>query len=265
MSVAKRVLVAGATGVIGRRLVPILVAAGHVVTGLTRSPERAAGLQAMGAWPVVVDVFDREGLRIALSTAEPDVVIHQLTDLATAPGQPIGDVQLARTAEIRDIGTANLIAAVERAGVGRLIAQSLAGLYAPGPQPHSEADPLLPLGPEGSTSVRGVRALERRVGAGTSFDGIVLRYGWLYGPGTGADAAWQPPGVHVDAAAAAAVLAVDRGGAGTYNIVDDDGPVSSQKARLDLGWDPSLRLLDPVAAASSPALSRPGARAAETA
>jgi nucleoside-diphosphate-sugar epimerase len=234
-----RVFVAGASGVIGRQLLPLLVAAGHDVTGMTRRPDRVRAIVEAGAWPWVGDVFDRDGLIAAMVAEDPDVVIHQLTDLATPPGQPIGEAELERNARIREEGTANLVAAAVAAGVGRFIAQSIAWLYAPAAEPHVEEDPLVALDPDGGPPTRrGVHELERQVLRDPRFDGVVLRYGRLYGPGTWTERPAEPPTVHVVAAARAAALAVERGAPGVYNIVEPGGPVSPAKAMRDLGWPP---------------------------
>jgi nucleoside-diphosphate-sugar epimerase len=236
-----RVLVAGATGVIGRRLVPLLRHEGYAVTGLTRSPARADRLRSAGAEAIVVDALDREALIGAVVAARPAVLIHQLTDLATAPGVPIGPAELERTARLRDEGTANLVAAAEAAGVRRIVAQGLSGVYADGPGPRAEDDALVPDGPDAPPTIRGIHALERHLRC-TAVEGVVLRYGWLYGPGTGLEAPWAAPGLHVDAAAWAAVLAIDHGRPGPINIADDDGSVSIRRARVELVWAPELRL-----------------------
>lgn len=233
-----RIFLAGATGVIGRRLVPLLVAAGHDVAGTTRSPERAEAITRAGGRPMVVDVYDRGALNDAVSAFRPDVVIHQLTDLTTPPGQPLGEAELLRNARIREAGTANLAAAARAAGATRLIAQSIAWLYAPGPEPHRESDPLLPLTSDAPPTLRGIYSLERQVATDPAFEGLVLRYGRLYGEGTWDPVPPEPPTVHVDAAARAAMLAVDHGSPGIYNIVDDGGPVSNAKARAELAWNP---------------------------
>jgi hypothetical protein len=154
-----RIFLAGAGGAIGRRLTPLLISAGHAVTGTTRSAEKADDLKAAGIEPVVVDVFDQDALRDAVVRARPDVVIHQLTDLPQVidPAQLAG--WLARNARLRIEGTANLIAAALAAGARRLIAQSIAFSYADGPEPHGESDPLVSAkgdGP-GAISARGVR------------------------------------------------------------------------------------------------------------
>jgi nucleoside-diphosphate-sugar epimerase len=236
-----RVFVAGVTGVIGVRLVPLLLAAGHAVTGTTRSAEKAAELKTIGVEPVVVDVFDAGTLRDAAAEARPEIVIHQLTDLPDVIDPAEMPNVLARTSRLRIEGTASLIAAARAAGAKRLIAQSIAFAYADGPEPHAETDPLAsPEGP-GAITARGVRALEDATLNTPGIDGIVLRYGRLYGPGT-----WNTPNarapLHVDAAAHAALLAILHGSAGVYNIAEDDGAVSIDKARKELNFDPDFRL-----------------------
>jgi len=238
-----RIFLAGASGAIGRRLTPLLIAAGHTVTGTTRSADRAEELTARGVQAVVVDVFDADALRDALVAARPDIVIHQLTDLPQVPDPVRFREALARNSRLRIGGTANLVAAALAAGARRLIAQSIAFAYADGPEPHVEADALVSaVGDEpGAVTGRGVRALEEAVLNTPGIDGIVLRYGRLYGPGT-----WNTPNarapLHVDAAAQAAVLALRRGAPGIYNIAEDDGAVSIDKARNGLGFDPAFRL-----------------------
>lgn len=223
-----KILLAGATGVIGRRLVPLLVAADHEVFGTTRSPEKNRLLQQMGATPVIVDVFDRTGVATMIREVRPDVVIHQLTDLSVR--------DLAANSRIRKEGTRNLVDAAREAGVQHFIAQSIAWAYAPGDGPADETVPLDTEAPEPRRdTVEGVQVLEQ---ATTELEkGIVLRYGLFYGPGT-----WYAPGgsvaeqvrrgevpanqgitsfLHVDDAAHAALLALDWP-AGIYNIVDDE-------------------------------------------
>jgi nucleoside-diphosphate-sugar epimerase len=231
-----RIFVAGGTGVIGRVLVPMLVAAGHDVTGTTRSAEHAQRLTAQGARPVIVDVYDANALRSAVLAARPEVVAHQLTDLAGG----FSPDDLARNARLRRIGTANLVAAAEAAGARRLIAQSIAWLYADGPLPHDETHPLrTPTDAPSDESLRGILELERLVLESGAFEGIVLRYGALYGPGSGADEADAPiPRVSVDGAARAALLAVEHGASGIYNVVDANDRVSNARARRELGWRP---------------------------
>jgi nucleoside-diphosphate-sugar epimerase len=238
-----RIFLAGAAGVVGRRLTPFLVAAGHVVIGTTRSDEKARELRALGADAAIVDVFDKDALRQAVVAARPGVVIHQLTDLPQV-FDPAGlAAVLRRNTRLRIEGTANLVAAAQAAGARRLIAQSIAFAYAEGREPHAETDPIA--SPEGdkpsAVTARGVRALEAAVLNAAGIDGIVLRYGRLYGPGT-----WNTPNarapLHVDAAAQAALLAVSRGAPGVYNIAEDDGALALEKARNELGFDPSFRL-----------------------
>jgi len=231
-----RIFVAGGTGVIGRVLVPMLVSAGHEVTGTTRSPERASWLASVDAQPMIVDAYDADALRRAVVEARPGVVIHQLTDLA---GGFAAD-DLARNARLRRIGTANLVAAAEAAEARRLVAQSIAWLYAEGPLPHDETHALrTPTDAPSDESLRGVIELERQVLENGAFEGIVLRYGALYGPGSGADVADAPiPRVSVEGAARAAVLATEHGAPGIYNVVDDNDRVSNARARAELGWRP---------------------------
>ncbi|HWM48654.1 MAG TPA: NAD(P)-dependent oxidoreductase [Xanthobacteraceae bacterium] len=233
-----RIFLAGATGVIGRPLVRLLAAAGHEVTGTTRSAAKADALVQAGAKAAVVDVFDGEALKAAVVATRPEVVIHQLTDLPDSSNADAIAASLAANARIRIEGTENLIAAAKAAGARRMIAQSISFIYAPGREPHVEEDPLVP--PD-TISARGVHALESAVTGTPGLEGIVLRYGRLYGPGTWAE---KPTGrgfLHVDAAAQAALLALTRGGAGIYNIAEDDGEVSIAKARRELGFDPAFR------------------------
>ncbi len=238
-----RIFLAGASGVIGRPLTTLLVAAGHVVIGTTRSAEKARELRALGAEAVVVDVFDGKTLRDAVVQTRPDVVIHQLTDLPDVYDPARSADVLVRNSRLRIEGTANLVAAALAAGARRLIAQSIAFAYAEGPEPHAESDPLASAEGEqpGAVTARGIRALEAVVLDTHGIDGIVLRYGPLYGPGT-----WNTPNarapLHVDAAAHAALLAVTHGAAGIYNIAEDDGAVAVDKARQELGFDPGFRL-----------------------
>lgn len=235
-----RIFLAGAGGAIGRRLTPLLVKAGHAVVGTTRSADKAEAIAKLGAEPVVVDVFDAAALAQAVSKAKPDAVIHQLTDLAFAPGTPQYQEGLARNARLRIEGTTNLVAAARAAGVRRLIAQSIAFIYAPASGVRVESDPFIG-DPAMATTVHAVRVLEEAV-LGLP-EGVVLRYGFFYGPGT-----WSPekplraPAVHVDAAAQAAVLALTRGKPGVYNIAEDDSSLSSEKAKREFEFDAGFRL-----------------------
>jgi len=238
-----RIFLAGAFGVIGRRLIRLLLDHGHSVWGTTRSPANSEFLRKLGARPVVVDVFDAEPLATAVLDARPEIVIHQLTDLAVVHDPAKRSNALARNARIRDEATRNLVAAAREAGARRLIAQSIAWAYAPGPRPYREDHPL-DLNAEGDrlVSVRGVESLERQVLGASPMDGLALRYGRLYGPGSGADAPPSPPSVHVDAAAYAALLAIDHGEPGTFNLADPDDEVSTGKATAALGWRADFRL-----------------------
>ena len=234
----KRLFLAGAFGVIGRHLIPLLLREGWSITGTTRSPDKARQLEAFGIEPAVVDVFDAATLSEAVLRARPTVVVHQLTDLP--PGLDparMGEAR-ARNARIRHEGTRNLIAAAIGAGATSLVAQSVAFVYASGPTPHKEEDPLdLGSPDQPNVSGRGVSSLERQVMA-APLEGIVLRYGSLYGPGTGFDTTTRPGPLHVEDAADAARVAVRSGPPGIYNIAEDDGTVSIEKARRLLGWKP---------------------------
>jgi nucleoside-diphosphate-sugar epimerase len=237
-----KIFLAGASGVIGRRLVPLLRATGHAVVGTTRTCEKVSLLAGLGAEPAVVDVFDFEGLRRAISAAAPETVVNQLTDLPHAPGTPGYEEGLERNARLRIEGTRNLVAAIKAVGVTRLIAQSIAFIYAPGAGPRGENDPV-DMNATGSRkrTVEGVVALERLTLEMP--EGIVLRYGLLYGPGTWFEHEKRgAPSLHVDAAAQAAVLAVTKGRHGIYNIVEDDGAVSNEKAKRELGFDSEFRI-----------------------
>ena len=235
-----RIFLAGASGAIGRRLVPLLIAAGHDVTGMTRSAEAARGLEAAGVHPAIVDVYDAAALQRAAIAVRPEVVIHQLTDLPQIYDAKEVPAAYPRNARIRIEGTRNLIAAAKAAGARRFIVQSIAFAYAPGHEPHVEEDLLnLADGPRLKT-VRGAAEMERQV-LTSGMEGIVLRYGFFYGPGTWHDEPGPKPSLHIDAAAQAAALALARGAPGIYNIADDDGAVSIEKARRVLGFDPAFR------------------------
>lgn len=238
-----RIFLAGASGAIGRRLTPLLLAAGHAVTGTTRSLGKAEELKARGIEAVVVDVFDAAALRDAVLRARPDVVIHQLTDLPQTFDRERLAASLVNNARLRIDGTDNLVAASLAAGARRLIAQSIAFAYAAGSEPHRESDPLASAegdSPE-AISARGVRALENAVVNARGMVGIVLRYGRLYGPGT-----WNTPNVraplHVDAAAHAALLAVTAARRASTTLPRTTAPSQSKKPAASLasirpsGW-----------------------------
>jgi nucleoside-diphosphate-sugar epimerase len=236
-----RVFVAGASGAIGRPLVRQLLAAGHEVTGMTRREERAAEIRAAGAAAVVCDVFDAESLERAVVAAAPEAVIHVLTALPRRY-DPKSDY-LAATNRIRVEGTANLIAAARAAGARRIVAESIAFAYRPqGGWVKDEEEPLFEDAPgRFGVAFGAVAELERQVLGAAGIEGVALRYGWLYGPGTYYDRGGQQAGevskrrfpvvgkgtgtfsfIHVDDAASAAVAALERGAPGIYNVVDDE-------------------------------------------
>ena len=235
------IFLAGATGVIGRRLVTLLRDAGHSVTGTTRSEERAVALAALGAKGVVVDVYDPRALLREVYASNPDVIVHQLTDLPDTLSPQERAVALERNARLRIEGTRNLMAAASMAGARRVVAQSIAFVYAPGEGARLESDPL-DGSAEMANTVQGVIELERQTMGVPGIDGVVLRYGRLYGPGTWFKTATGAAPLHVDASAQAALLAVMQGAPGIYNIAEDDGAVSSEKAKRELGFDAGFRM-----------------------
>ncbi len=234
-----RVFVAGASGAIGRPLLPALVAAGHEVTGMTRSADRAQAIRASGAEAVICDVFDRERLTAAVLAARPDAVVHQLTALPQVMDPRRSDTYAA-TNRLRQDGTRVLLEAASAAGAGRVVAQSVAFLYAPtGDWVKDEHAAIMrdAPGPFGAA----LQALVDLEGQVLGAEGIVLRYGHFYGPGT----AYAPDGhyanevrrrrfpvvgggegtfsfIHVTDAAAATVAALERGAPGVYNVADDE-------------------------------------------
>ena len=237
----RKVFIAGASGAIGRRLCRLLVADGWSVTGTTRSLNKVPGLRELGVEPVVVDVFDAALLRDIVCRAKPEIVVHQLTDLPPALDPATMAEALVRNARLREIGTRNLVAAAVAAGATRMVAQSLAFVYAPGPMPFHEDAPLMLEDPGYGETARAVASLEQQVLA-AQLTGIVLRYGKLYGPGTGFDLPPTGTPLHVDDAADAARRALSRGQSGIYNIAEDDGTVSIKRAADALGWVPGFRL-----------------------
>ena len=258
-----RVFLAGATGVIGTPLVPQLLHAGHEVTAMTRSVLRAAQLEAIGADPVVCDVFDADGVRAAMANAPPEVVIHQLTALPARLDWTDPSVFDANN-RVRTEGTQVLVDAALDAGARRVVAQSIAFAYAPtGERIKDEQAPLFtdappPLGGAAAALVEH----EQRVTGTAGIEGLVLRYGMLYGAGTALDrrgsmaadviagrlplvegATGMYSWLHTEDAASAAVAALERGAPGIYNVVDDEPAPQSEwlpvLARA-LGADPPM-------------------------
>ena len=236
-----RIFLAGAAGAIGRRLTPLLLRAGHEITGTTRSTQTGRELERAGVKPAVLDIFDTQAVADAVRLARPEVVIHQLTDLPREADQALISASYPKNARIRTEGTRNLVAAAQAAAARRFIVQSIAFAYPPGGEPHPETDPLNFADPLRVVTVKGAADMERQVLEAPGMAAIVLRYGLLYGPGTWSQTAARKPALHVDAAAHAALLAVTRGAAGIYNIADD-GVVLVTKARTGLGFDPDFRL-----------------------
>ena len=238
-----RIFVAGAAGAIGRRLVPKLVAAGHRVTGTTRSRDKTGLLRALGAEPVVVDGLDAASVGEAVARAEPEVIIHQMTAIGL-PDVKHFDRWFATTNALRTRGTEHLLAAARAAGVRRFIAQSYTNwtnIRGGGPV-KTEADPFDPNPPRWQRrSMDAIQFLERVV-PDAPLEGIVLRYGNFYGPNASeslvemlrhrkmplvGDGGGIWSWIHVDDAAEATAAAVERGDPGVYNIVDDEpAPVS---------------------------------------
>lgn len=248
-----RVFVAGATGAIGKQLVPRLVAAGHAVHGMTRSESKQALLRQLGAAPAVADALDPEQVAEAVGRAKPDVIVHQLTAIGTVDMRHF-DRAFAQTNRLRTEGTDHLLSAGQAVGVRRFVAQSHFVSYArTGAAVKSEEDPFDPApAREMRESLAAIRHLEEAVLGARWTEGIVLRYGYFYGPGTslgpGGDqfelvrrrrfplvgdgrGVWSF--IHVADAAEATVAAVEHGSRGVYNVVDDDpAPVAE--------WLPAL-------------------------
>jgi len=237
-----RVFLAGGTGVIGRALVPQLREAGHDVTAMTRYESRAEKLRDQGVEPVVCDAFDTDGVARAVAAARANVVVNQLTDIPDAINPRKMAEQFETNDRLRTEGTRNLMHAAEAVGARRFISQSIAWAYAPTEGLWSEGDRLWDEAPgPWGRSVAAVRALEEATLGSDSVEGVVLRYGLFYGPGTafardGSTAAMVRKRafpvvgrgtavysyIQVDDAAGATVAALDHGAPGAYNVVDDD-------------------------------------------
>lgn len=235
------IFLAGASGAIGQQLVPLLLEAGYHVFGTTRSPDRARALETAGAEPVVLDIFNVPAVEAAFSRTRPDILIHMLTDLPRDLNPEAMVEGKIRNARIWSEGTRNLMEAASKAGTRRVIAQSLAWFYASGPEPHREEDALGTADADLRVVLEAVLALEQAVLNTPPVEGIVLRYGLLYGPGTSSEQAQAPYSLHVQAAAQAALLAIEKGRSGVYNVVDDNAFVAAEKARQELGWSPGFR------------------------
>jgi 2-alkyl-3-oxoalkanoate reductase len=242
-----RVFVAGATGAIGRQIVPQLVGAGHDVIGMTRSRAKTDLVRGLGARPVVADALDPDAVARAVAETEPAVIVHQLTALSGEPDFRHVDRFAEPTNRLRTEGTDHLLAAGRAVGIRRFIAQGIVaiGTYARsgGPVKAEDDPPDLDLPAKGRSGADALRYMEAAVGGIDWAEGLVLRYGAFYGPGTGISAApdalltrqirkrrfpivgdgggiWSF--VHIEDAASATVAAVDHGGPGIYNVVDDE-------------------------------------------
>lgn len=256
-----RVFVTGATGALGRHLVPGLVGAGHEVTATTRKPGKVAQLREMGAEPVVVDGLDREAVIAAVSAAAPEVIVHEMTALSNMGRLRKVDQEFAATNELRTRGTDNLLAAAALAGTRRVVAQGHNFVYERCGRPvKTEEDPLdsRPV-PSAARAMAAIRYVDETVPL-TAPEGIVLRYGTFYGPGAsdslldavrkrqvpvvgGGTGVWSF--IETTDAAAATLAAVERGAPGVYNVADDDpAPVSEWLPYLAevVGAKPPLRL-----------------------
>jgi nucleoside-diphosphate-sugar epimerase len=263
-----KVLVAGATGALGKQLVPRLVARGHEVVGMTRSESKRDAITALGATPVVADALDPEQVARAVAEADPEVIVHQLTALSDGLDLRHFDRTFAVTNRLRTEGTDHLLGAGRAVGISRFVAQSYAGwpFARTGGPVKSEDDPLDPSIPVGMRqSFDAIRYLERAVTSAGWTEGIVLRYGGFYGPGTSlsreggeqvkqirerkfpvvGDGGGIWSFVHIEDAADATAAAVTRGRPGIYNIVDDDpAPVREWLPVLasELGAKPPRRV-----------------------
>jgi nucleoside-diphosphate-sugar epimerase len=249
-----RVFLAGASGAIGRQLVPRLVAAGHEVHGMTRSESKRATLQELGAVPVVADALDADQVAAAVARARPDVIVDQLTAIPESIDMRHVEREFEPTNRLRTEGTDHLLSAGQAVGVKRFVAQSnIAGYAMAGTAVKSEEDPFAsdPDSPA-AANVTAIRHLEEVVLGASWTEGIALRYGWFYGPGTSmapgteiyemvrkrkfplvgdGGAVWSF--IHIADAAEATVAAIEQGSRGVYNVVDDEPTKVSE-------WLPAL-------------------------
>ena len=258
-----RVFVTGATGALGRHLVPGLVAAGHEVTATTRVPGKVAQLREAGAAPVILDGLDREAVIAAVRAAAPEVIVHEMTALADLRSLRNADRVFAATNELRTRGTDNLLAAAALAGARRVIAQGYAGAApdkSSGGALKTEADPLDWRSIPGAVQMPAAITYVDTTVPDAVPEGVVLRYGTFYGPGAldpvvemvrkrrlpvigGGTGVWSF--IEVTDAAAATIAAVGQGAPGVYNVVDDDpAPVAEWLPYLAqvAGAKPPLRL-----------------------
>jgi nucleoside-diphosphate-sugar epimerase len=264
-----KVFVAGATGALGKVLLPQLVANGHDVVGLTRTTSKQDLIRSLGARPAVANALDPDAVAHAIAEAEPEVIVHQLTALSGGIDMRHIDRDFALTNRLRIEGTDHLLAAGRAIGVKRFVAQSYAGwpFARTGGPVKSESDPLDPNPPDGLRNMLdAIRHLEDAVTGAAWTEGIVLRYGGFYGPGTSfslrpdgehielirkrkfplvGDGAGVWSFIHIEDAAAATVAAIEHGERGIYNVVDDDpAPVAEwlPAAAKAIGAKPPRRL-----------------------
>jgi nucleoside-diphosphate-sugar epimerase len=236
-----KIFVAGGTGAIGRPLIAKLLAKGHAVVALTRSPEKAEALVEQGIEPAIADVFDTDAVKAVVSRAQPEVVIEQLTALPRKYTYESMSAAAAINHRIRLEGGANVLAAAQAAGVRRYLRQSIAFWAIPGPGLANEDTPLaFDASPVAASGAREITELEHRLLGNPNMEGIVLRYGFFYGPGTwfnpDGDVAQQVrqqqfpiigngEGVwswlHIEDAASATIAAAERGNPGIYLIAND--------------------------------------------
>jgi nucleoside-diphosphate-sugar epimerase len=239
-----KIFVAGATGAVGKPLVSLLVSRGHHVIGTTRKPNKMSAIREAGAEPAIVDALDRNAVLQAVVSARPEVVVHQMTALASMSSLRRFDDDFAQTNRLRTEGTDHLLAAAFEAGAQRFVAQSYTGWpnERQGGRVKTEEDPLDANPPKSMTkTLEAIRRLETSVISASGLTGIVVRYGALYGPGTaiasggeieeavrrrrfpivgGGTGVWSF--IHVDDAVSATMLAIEHGPSGVYNIVDDE-------------------------------------------